>query len=179
MNFSLLIFITFELLHLWRQDVWCFNLHIFLFHIMVYWNWYGINSLICTQCVLHNYTGSDKACLKTEESKKLPLKAYVVFSAVIHIQWNPAGKCRPRSRKKLQTVHRLLCPWTSQRGQGSCLGSVLVLAPLATSGLAWEEPSAKLQFSGTTSWSRSWQKISIIDIRIDDWSKYIKFDKNI
>ena len=73
MNFSLLIFITFELLHLWRQDVWCFNLHIFLFHIMVYWAWDGINSLICTQCVLHNYTGSDKACLKTEESKKLPL----------------------------------------------------------------------------------------------------------
>ena len=120
MNFSLLIFITFELLHFckgellffWRQYVWCFNLHIFLFHIMVYWAWDGINSLICTQCVLHNYTGSDKACLKTEESKKLPLKAYVVFSAVIHIQWNPAGKCRPRSRTFLYPPQPQV-PWKS------------------------------------------------------------------
>ena len=101
----------------------------------------------------------DKVHLKTEESKKFLLKSNVVFSAVIHIHWDPEEQNWPRKRsrdvislstsargvlKKQQTEHPPLGPWTVERGLDSSLGSVAAPPAAATSALAWREPSRNL-----------------------------------
>ena len=52
--------------------------------------------------------------------------------------------------KKPQTGRPPLAPWTVQRWLGSCQGSVLAPPALATSALAWREPSRNLIRTITT-----------------------------